>query len=123
MANPTRKPRDKKRDAVSTRRNAVSTPTRRDAVSTPTRRDAVSTPTRRDAAPYIQMREGTWYAVQHTHELTECCDCSMVHSTEWKVERGRLYWRATVDHKRTAEARAREGITIVRKPPADDGTG
>lgn len=92
----------------------------------PSTRKPARSPARKkaDKAPYIQMREGTWYALMHTHEMTECCDCGMVHTTEWKVERGRLYWRATVDKKRTEAARARDGIVITRKPPAsDDGTG
>jgi hypothetical protein len=61
---------------------------------------------------YIQMTEGVWYAVQHDIELTECCDCGLVHRTYWKVERGRIYWRAAVDQRLTKKARERSGITI-----------
>ncbi len=63
---------------------------------------------------YIQMHEGTWYAIQHDIELTECCGCGLVHRTYWKVERGRLFWRAEIDKRLTAKARKRDGIRITR---------
>lgn len=63
---------------------------------------------------YIQMHEGVWYAVQHDIELTECCGCGLVHRTYWKVERGRLYWRAAVDKRLTKKARERDGVVIKK---------
>lgn len=65
-------------------------------------------------AGYIQMQEGVWYAVQHDIELTECCDCGLVHRTYWKVERGRIYWRAAVDHRLTKKARERDGVVVSK---------
>jgi hypothetical protein len=67
---------------------------------------------------YIQMREGTWYAIQHDIELTECCGCGLVHRTYWKVEKGRIYWRGAVDERLTSRARARMGIEIVPVLPS-----
>jgi hypothetical protein len=64
---------------------------------------------------YIQMKEGVWYAVQHDIELTECCDCGLVHRTYWKVEKGRIYWRAAVDKRLTKKARARDGIVTYKR--------
>lgn len=66
---------------------------------------------------YIQMTEGVWYAVQHDIELTECCDCGLVHRTYWKVERGRIYWRAAVDKRLTKNARGRDGIVVTKRKP------
>jgi len=64
------------------------------------------------------MVEGVWYALQHDIEVTECCDCGLVHETEWKVERGRLWWRSRVNPQATAAARLKAGITgISRKEP------
>jgi hypothetical protein len=65
---------------------------------------------------YIQMKEGVWYAIQYDIELTECCSCGLVHRTYWKVEKGRIYWRAAVDHRKTAAARKRLGVRIETKP-------
>lgn len=57
-----------------------------------------------------QMREGTWYALQHDIEVTECCDCGMVHETHYKLERGRIWWRSKVNHQATAAARAKRAL-------------
>lgn len=61
------------------------------------------------------MTEGVWYAIQHDIELTECCGCGLVHRTYWKVERGRIYWRAAVDKRLTAKARKRDGIRVLTR--------
>lgn len=67
------------------------------------------------SSTYIQAREGVWYAVQYDIELTECCACGLVHRTYWKVEKGRIYWRAVVDHRLTKKAREREGVVITKR--------
>lgn len=66
---------------------------------------------------YIQMKEGVWYAIQHDIELTECCHCGLVHRTYWKVEKGRIYWRAAIDKRLTKKARARDGVVIYKRKP------
>jgi hypothetical protein len=70
---------------------------------------------------YIQMKEGVWYAVQYDIELTECCHCGLVHRTYWKVEKGRIYWRAAVDHRATKMARRRMGVRIEKVPARPRG--
>ena len=42
--------------------------------------------------PYkpVQVIEGVWYALMD-EQTSECCDCGLVHFTEWKVEKGRLF--------------------------------
>lgn len=63
----------------------------------------------------VQIEDGKWYALlDYTH--TECCDCGLVHREEFMLKKGRLYWRATVDPKRTAVQRKKHGITVTRKP-------
>ncbi len=60
----------------------------------------------------IQVVSGRWYAAGHGPPLTEeCCDCGLVHKTEYRFElkNGKvLLWvRWTVDDKATAAARRR----------------
>lgn len=71
---------------------------------------------RKKTKTYIQMKEGVWYAIQYDIELTECCHCGLVHRTYWKVEKGRIYWRAAIDHIKTRVARRRLGIEIKPVP-------
>ena len=61
----------------------------------------------------IQMEPGKWYRLD-SPEITECCDCSLVHHTEYMFEGGRMFWRSVVDKKATAAARKRNGIKVVR---------
>ncbi len=68
-----------------------------------------------DPMPYQQMVEGVWYALQHDIEVTECCDCGLVHETEYKFERGRLWWRSKVNPQATAAARLKAGITGITR--------
>lgn len=74
-------------------------------------------PVARPTRNYIQMHEGVWYAIQHDIELTECCGCGLVHRTYWKVERGRIYWRAAVDKRLTRKARRLAGVKVTRRVP------
>lgn len=64
--------------------------------------------------PSIQMEEDVWYP-QDSPETTECCDCSMIHHTEYKFENGRLYWRSSVDEEATKIKRKENGIKVIRK--------
>jgi hypothetical protein len=61
-----------------------------------------------------QIEPSKWYAIQHDIEVTECCDCGMVHETEWKLERGRIWWRTKVNYQATAAARKKSGVKIVK---------
>ena len=64
--------------------------------------------------PIVQIEPGKWYAFQD-YDRTECCDCGLIHLEEFKVEKGRLYFRTTRDDRATREVRKRSGITITRK--------
>ncbi len=63
----------------------------------------------------IQMEPGKWYRLD-SPETTECCSCSLIHVTEYKIWKGRLLWRSKVDKRATAAKRKENGITITRKP-------
>jgi len=62
---------------------------------------------------FIQMQENVWYRLD-SPEVTECCDCGLVHHTEYMFENGRIFWRAIVDKKATAAARKAAGIRVIR---------
>jgi hypothetical protein len=71
-------------------------------------------------APAQQIYEGVWYALAHDIEVTECCHCGLVHETEFKMERGRLWWRSRIHPQATTAARRKAGIKgIKRGKPTD----
>jgi len=62
---------------------------------------------------HIQMQENVWYRLD-SPDITECCDCGLVHHTEYMFEKGRMFWRAMVNQKATRTARQKQGIKIVK---------
>lgn len=72
---------------------------------------------RRKITGSVQMIEGVWYALQHDIEVTECCHCGLVHETQYKLERGRIWWRTKVNSQATTAARKRAGVRIVTASP------
>lgn len=63
--------------------------------------------------PFVQVEEGKWYAFSNP-EVTECCDCSLVHVTEFMLEGTRIFWRVKVDRKKTRELRKLYGIKVTK---------
>jgi hypothetical protein len=61
----------------------------------------------------IQMEPGKWYRLD-SPEMTECCDCSLIHVTEYKFENGRMLWRSKVDRKATNVKRRENGIKLTK---------
>lgn len=62
---------------------------------------------------HIQMEPGKWYRLD-SPEISECCDCGLVHHTEYMFEKGRMFWRSRVDPKATAASRKLHGIKVVK---------
>jgi hypothetical protein len=60
----------------------------------------------------VQMYEDSWYLDKFTRH--ECCGCSLVHETEFKVENGRIFTRWKVNEKETKELRKKYGIKVTR---------
>lgn len=60
----------------------------------------------------VQMYEDSWYLDKFTRH--ECCHCSLVHETEFKVENGRIFTRWKVNEKETKEQRKKYGIKVTR---------
>lgn len=64
--------------------------------------------------PAVEVTEGVWYALDNP-EVMECCDCSLVHRTEFKLEGSRIFWRTVTDPRRTRTQRKLHGIVVTRK--------
>jgi hypothetical protein len=60
----------------------------------------------------VQMYDHAWYLDKFSRH--ECCDCSLVHETEWKVENGRLFTRWKRAEKETKDLRKKLGIKVTR---------
>lgn len=59
---------------------------------------------------------GRWYRMPlKTSEVSECCDCGLVHITDYKIVEGRLFFRTTRAEEATTAARRRDGISLGRK--------
>lgn len=67
--------------------------------------------------PAVQVVEDTWYVLDNPG-ADECCDCGLVHRTEFKLEGDRIYWRTKRDDKQTAVQRKLRGIKLSEKAPA-----
>lgn len=62
----------------------------------------------------VQIYDGAWYALGgYTHQV--CCDCGLVHTLEYKIEKGRIYERVRRDDKATSAERRKHGIKVTRK--------
>lgn len=72
--------------------------------------------------PAVQVEEGKWYALDNP-EVQECCDCGLVHRTEFKLEGSRIFWRTVRDDRQTRIQRKLNGITIKTKPVRPVGGG
>lgn len=68
---------------------------------------------RRTLSDGVQMYEDRWYLDKFAEH--ECCDCGLVHSVEYEVERGRIFTRWRRNDRKTAEVRRRAGIRIIRE--------
>jgi folate-dependent phosphoribosylglycinamide formyltransferase PurN len=55
-----------------------------------------------------QIYDGVWYKLQHGKPpyYHECCGCGLVHRTDYKLDRGTIYYQWTVDPAQTRKARA-----------------
>ncbi len=60
----------------------------------------------------VQVTDGVWYELGD-FDRDICCHCSLVHLTEYKVEKGRILFRTKVDHKETAKLRKQHGIKVT----------
>lgn len=66
--------------------------------------------------PAVHVEEGKWYALDNPG-VDECCDCGLVHRTEFKLEKSRIFWRTKRDEKQTAIQRELRGIKLSEKAP------
>jgi hypothetical protein len=68
----------------------------------------VSTKQKKYPVP-TQIIDGNWYAIAFGEKpfQEECCDCGLVHITNFKVENGKFWVQYIVDKRATKTARAR----------------
>jgi hypothetical protein len=60
----------------------------------------------------VQMYDDKFYLDKFSQH--ECCHCSLVHDTEFKVENGRIFTRWKVNDKATKAQRKKYGIKVTR---------
>lgn len=54
--------------------------------------------------PSIQIWDGSWYKLDDGY-YHECCDCSLVHYVDYKLENGVIFMRWRTDARETKKAR------------------
>lgn len=64
--------------------------------------------------PTVQIEPGKWYRLDNP-EATECCDCGLIHHTDYRLYKGRLLFRTRTDVRATRARRKERGIKIVRE--------
>ena len=69
-----------------------------------------------------QIEPGKWYRLDNP-EATECCDCALVHHTEYALYQGRLIFRTTGDRRLTNRRRKEAGIKLEKVPAPPRGAG
>jgi hypothetical protein len=63
----------------------------------------------------VQISDGVWYALGN-YDRQICCGCGLHHRLEYKLEKGRIFERVTVDEKATEAERKKHGIKVIRAP-------
>lgn len=67
-----------------------------------------------EKVPVIQIYDGSWYALS-TFSRDICCGCGLVHDTEFKLENGKIMFRATVNQRETRKHRRKHGLKVVKE--------
>lgn len=70
----------------------------------------VARPIKPRPSPYVQIFEGEWIEPVKRGFVHACCDCALVHVTDYAIEAGRgkagrVFFRVRVDRRLTAAAR------------------
>jgi len=56
---------------------------------------------------YIQVEEDKWYHFTRKDALV-CCDCSLTHKLQFKIENGKIYIKFKVDSRATSAYRRKK---------------
>jgi len=66
---------------------------------------------------YEQIFDGEWFEWDRKGNLLQCCDCSLVHLIDFRInpETRKIEARFVTDRRRTNRIRKRSGITVKRK--------
>ena len=57
------------------------------------------------ARGYMQIEDGQWIEPVKRGFIHQCCDCALVHVTDYAIEDGRVQFKTRRDNGRTAAAR------------------
>lgn len=61
------------------------------------------------ADPYVEVEDGEWIAVTAKKHLHQCCDCGLVHTVDYRLNKeGQLEIRARRNNRATAALRRRK---------------
>lgn len=52
-----------------------------------------------------QIVEGEWIEPVKRGFIHQCCDCALVHITDYAIENGRVQFKLRIDRRRTAASR------------------
>ena len=69
-----------------------------------------------DLSRTVQIEPDKWYRM-NSPETSICCDCCMVHVTEYMLDNGKLLFRTRGDRRATNKLRKKHGITVTTQPP------
>lgn len=54
---------------------------------------------------YTQIEESEWFEPPMRGFSHQCCECCLVHKTDYRIVKGKLQFRAVTDNRATAAAR------------------
>lgn len=57
--------------------------------------------------PVTRIVDGEWVVISWLGQREQCCDCGLVHDVDYKVENGKLHFRAVRKDKETSRGRKR----------------
>jgi hypothetical protein len=56
---------------------------------------------------FVQVVDGEWYEAAWAGQRDMCCSCGLVHITDFKIDKGKLYFRTKQSARATKDARKR----------------
>lgn len=60
---------------------------------------------------YYHATDGEWIEVPKRGFKEQCCACGLIHTVDFRLVKGKLQFRATVDNRATAAARRTFGFS------------
>jgi hypothetical protein len=67
------------------------------------------------ATSYEQIYEGVWDRPVRKNFKFRCCDCSLIHTVNFRIKNGKIEWQFYRDNRATAQARRRRVKMPLKK--------